>query len=74
LFCNKNNREYAVFNDFQVTVINFNPKTQILTSQNKGHLSQTKRKLPAFAKLTDEEIIRLEEAIAATYPPSPNRH
>jgi hypothetical protein len=44
-----------------------------LCLQNKGHLSQTKRKLPAFAKLTDEEIIRLEEAIAATYPPSPNR-
>jgi hypothetical protein len=44
-----------------------------LCLQNKGHLSQTKRKLPAFAKLTDEEIIRLEEVIAATYLLSPNR-
>jgi hypothetical protein len=36
-----------------------------LCMQNKGKLSQNKRKLPAFAKLTDDEITRLEQAIAS---------
>ena len=36
-----------------------------LCMQNKGKLSQHKRKLPAFAKLTDDEITRLEQAIAS---------
>jgi hypothetical protein len=38
-----------------------------LCLQNKGLLSQTKRKLPAFSKLTDEEITCLEKAIAKAY-------
>ena len=38
-----------------------------LCLQNAGRLSQAKRKLTAFDKLTDEEIIRLEQAIATAY-------
>jgi hypothetical protein len=38
-----------------------------LCLQNNGLLSQTKRKLPAFSKLTDEEITCLEKAIAKAY-------
>ncbi len=38
-----------------------------LCLQNNGRLSQAKRKLAAFAKLTDDEITRLERAIATAY-------
>lgn len=38
-----------------------------LCRQNNGHLSQAKRKLAAFAKLTEDEIARLEQAIATAY-------
>lgn len=38
-----------------------------LCLQNNGHLSSGKRKLPAFEKLTDEEIARLEQAVATAY-------
>jgi len=40
-----------------------------LCLQNAGRLSQAKRRLPAFDKLTDEEITRLEQAVATAYPP-----
>jgi hypothetical protein len=39
-----------------------------LCLQNAGHLSQTKRKLPAFARLTEDEIDRLEQAVSSAYP------
>ena len=44
-----------------------------LCLQNNGRLSHAKRRLAAFAKLTDDEITRLEQAIAAAYaePTSP---
>jgi len=38
-----------------------------LCLQNNGRLSSAKRKLPVFAKLTDEEITRLEQAVATAY-------
>lgn len=38
-----------------------------LCLQNNGHLSKVKRKLPAFAKLTDQEISALEEIVTQTY-------
>lgn len=41
-----------------------------LCLQNAGRLSQAKRKLAAFDKLTDDEITRLEQAIATAYPPN----
>lgn len=42
-----------------------------LCRQNGGRLSQAKRKLAAFERLTDDEISRLEQAIAAAYMPNP---
>lgn len=46
-----------------------------LCFQNGGSLSMAKRKLPAFAQLTPEEIAGLEDAVAEAYrnrlPPSP---
>ena len=42
-----------------------------LCLQNAGHLSPAKRKLAAFARLTDDEINRLEQAIATAYAPGP---
>lgn len=38
-----------------------------LCLQNQGHLSKAKRGHRAFEKLTDEEIYRLEAAVAAAY-------
>jgi hypothetical protein len=38
-----------------------------LCLQNQGHLSKAKRGHRAFEKLTDEEINRLEAAVAAAY-------
>lgn len=45
-----------------------------LCLQNAGRLSQNKRRLAAFERLTDDEISRLEQAIATAYalnPPPP---
>jgi hypothetical protein len=48
-----------------------------LCFHNQGRLSKTKRSHKAFEKLTEEEIDRLEAAVAAAYvgtepnPPSP---
>ena len=42
-----------------------------LCLQNNGHLSLAKRKLAAFAKLTDDEITRLEQAISTAYAETP---
>lgn len=38
-----------------------------LCLQNNGRLSKTKRKLPAFAKLTEKEMTALENAIISAY-------
>jgi hypothetical protein len=50
-----------------------------LCFHNQGRLSMTKRGHMAFEKLTDEEIDRLEAAVAAAYAgtdavPSPQEH
>ena len=42
-----------------------------LCLQNSGHLSQAKRRLPAFTKLTENEIDHLEQAIASAYSATP---
>ena len=38
-----------------------------LCLQNQGRLSKAKRKLPAFAKLTETEILALEQAVTQVY-------
>jgi len=38
-----------------------------LCLQNNGTLSKAKRQLPEYAKITDQEIVRLETAVAEAF-------